>query len=238
MIDPQTLLLLFDPLPDTVFFAKDTTGRYVLANRTLLHRLGMKELGELAGRTTADVFPNPLGANYLAQDLNVIRSGVAMLDVLERHLFPNHNPGWCLTRKFAIYDKHKVTGLVGISRDIGVPAQSDPTWVRLQKMLTDVRSQLGQNLSIAALAGSVNLSIAQLERHFQKLFQLTPRAWLLSVRLEQAMHMLRSNASIARIAADCGFADHSAFSRAFRRHVGVSPSGYQSMLRSNLRPLE
>jgi AraC-like DNA-binding protein len=234
MIDAQTLLLLFDPLPDTVFFAKDREGRYVLANRTLLHRLGMRDLHQLLGRTAADVFPHPLGNNYLAQDLRMIATGTALIDELECHLFPNHASGWCLTRKFALSEAQGVTGLVGISRDIGVPSPSDPTWVRLKQMLNYTRKHLDQEISVAALAVTANLSVAQLERHFHKLFQLTPRAWLLSLRLEQAMQLLQNNIAIAAIAMRCGFSDHSAFSRAFRRHIGLSPSEYQTMLRENL----
>ena len=52
---------LFDCLPDVVFFAKDTAGRYLAVNRTLVQRLGLKEKADLIGRTASDVFPAPLG---------------------------------------------------------------------------------------------------------------------------------------------------------------------------------
>lgn len=229
MIDAPTLLQLFAPLPDTVFFMKDREGRYTLANRTLLQRLGLTDLRALKGKTAADVFPAPLGENYLQQDRRVLKTGSAIVDELERHLFPNHVAGWCLTRKFALREGRHVVGLVGISRDIAAPSQSDPTFVRLSHLLDNVRENIEHRLSVQTLAESANLSVAQLERQFQRLFQLTPRAWILSLRLERAMTLLAEDGTVADIAAQCGFTDHSAFSRAFRRHVGLSPRAYRGM---------
>jgi AraC-like DNA-binding protein len=54
-------LELFDRLPDVVFFIKDTAGRYVAVNETLVRRLGLSGKANLLGRTTCDLFPAPLG---------------------------------------------------------------------------------------------------------------------------------------------------------------------------------
>jgi len=95
-------LELFDRLPDVVFFLKDTSGRYVAVNETLVHRLGLNGKADLLGRTTRDLFPAPLGERYLAQDLGVCRSGREISDLLELHLYPNHREGWCVTTKVPV----------------------------------------------------------------------------------------------------------------------------------------
>ena len=41
---------LFDALPDVVFFAKDTSGRYTHGNQTLLDRLRLTKRAQLIGR--------------------------------------------------------------------------------------------------------------------------------------------------------------------------------------------
>jgi AraC-like DNA-binding protein len=41
--------------------------------------------------------------------------------------------------------------------------------------------------------------------------------------------LLESDASIAEIALNCGFADHSAFTRAFRAVTSYSPSEYRRL---------
>ncbi|HEY1393172.1 MAG TPA: helix-turn-helix transcriptional regulator, partial [Methylibium sp.] len=72
------------------------------------------------------------------------------------------------------------------------------------------------------------LSVAQFERQFVRVMQLTPRAWLTSVRLDAAMHALEEgDESIAAIAQASGFADQSAFARTFRKHVGLTPTAYR-----------
>ncbi len=229
MIDAPTLSRLFDALPDVVFFIKDEEGRYRHANRTLLARLGLKSPHEILGKTAAELFPAPLGARYLAQDLAVVRTGREIRDELEWHLFPNFAHGWCLTQKIPLQDEGRVTGLAGISRDL--PEGGIAALGRLRSALAYAERHLDERLTIAGLAVRAGLSIAQFERHMQRLFDLSPRQWLLARRIERAMPMIESGASVAQIGLACGFSDHSAFSRAFRRHVGVAPRDYARVAR-------
>lgn len=222
-------LALFDQLPDVVFFCKDVQGRYTHGNRTLLDRLGLQRLEQLRGRTAIDMFPAPLGAIYWQQDLRVIRTGHSVLNELERHLFPNHQAGWCLTVKHALTDAGHVRGVAGISRDLKSPSAQHPVYQRLAGSLQHARAHCTDPLTVQALARHAGMSVAQLERHMTALLQLTPSRWLLSLRLDAAMRQLEADRPIAHVAADCGFADHSAFTRAFRRHVGLAPSAYRQL---------
>lgn len=224
MIDAPTLTALFDALPDVVFFIKDRDGRYRHANQALLMRLGLKDEAAILGKRAAELFPAPLGDRYLAQDLEVVQSGIQIRDELEWHLFPNFAHGWCLTQKVPLLEHGKVIGLAGISRDL--PGGGASALGRLQTALTFAERHLDEPLTIAGLAERAGMSIAQFERHTQRLFELTPRQWLLSRRIERALPMIESGQSVARIAQACGFSDHSAFTRAFRRHVGVAPRDY------------
>ena len=220
---------LFEHLPDVVFFRKDTQGRYTHANRTLLLRLGLHSLDELLGRTAAEVFPAQLGTRYLAQDLRVIAGHESVRNELERHLFPNHRAGWCLTVKHALHGAGRVQGLVGISRDLRGPSAQHPAYARLSRSLAHAREHCTAPLAVGALARHAGMSVSQLERHLLALLQLTPGRWLLSLRLDHAVRLLGSERSIAQVALESGFSDHSAFSRAFRRHVGTTPQAWRQM---------
>ena len=56
---------------------------------------------------------------------------------------------------------------------------------------------------------------------------------IIKIRLDAAAGMLADpDKSITDIAADCGYQDHSAFSRVFKSTVGVTPSEYRLMLQS------
>ncbi len=220
---------LFDRLPDVVYFSKDAGGRYTHANQTLLQRLGLPDLRALKGKTAADVFPAQLGEHYWQQDLQVIHSGASMGDLLERHLFPNGQSGWCLSVKHPIREGGKVHGIVGISRDLKGPATHNPVYQRLASSLAWARQHCTDPIGVADLAQHATLSVAQLERHVLALLQLTPSRWLLSLRLEFALGQLASERTVAQVGLDSGFTDHSAFSRAFKRHVGISPRDYRAL---------
>ena len=62
------------------------------------------------------------------------------------------------------------------------------------------------------------------------LYRLTPRQLLARARLDAALERLAGgDASIADIAHGCGYADHSAFTRQFRRSTGLSPRDYRAL---------
>jgi AraC-like DNA-binding protein len=222
---------LFDIVPDVVFFAKDREGRYTSVNETLVLRCGRQHKWELLGRTPLDLFPRPLAETYAAQDREVVTTGEPILDRLELHLFSNRGPGWCLTRKLPIREQRRVVGLVGISRDLGRPDRRDPVYPRLARAVEHVHAHVSEEVRVADLARLAELSVSQLERQFQRVFQLTPHRFVVKLRLERAAQLLEEAGSIASVAQACGYADHSAFTRQFRAVAGVTPREYQRLRR-------
>ena len=232
---------LFDTLPDVVFFAKDTDGRYTHANQTLLDRLRLTKRAQLVGRRTDELFPGGLGDRYREQDEAVLRGGPEIVGQLELHLYPNRAPGWCLTHKLAWREPSRaggrrrdaIVGLVGLSRDLATPGLSHATppatYARVARVVERLQHDYAEPLQIGALARAAGLSIAQLERHVTQLYRVTPRQLLARIRLDAALSLLAGGTSIAAIAHACGYADHSAFARQFRRSTGVSPSAYREL---------
>ena len=236
---------LFDALPDVVFFAKDAGGRYTHANQTLLDRLRLAKRAQLIGRRTDELFPGGLGDRYREQDERVLRDGVEIAGQLELHLYPNRAPGWCLTHKLAWREpvpagsrrRGEIVGLVGLSRDLATPGLSHATppatYEKVARVVERLQRDYAEPLQIAALAREAGLSIAQLERHVLQLYRVTPRQLLARTRLDAALALLTAgDASVAAIAHACGYADHSAFTRQFRRSTGVSPRDWRSLQRT------
>ena len=233
---------LFDALPDVVFFAKDTAGRYTHANQTLLDRLRLGKRAQLIGRRTDELFPGGLGDRYREQDERVLRDGAEIAGQLELHLYPNRAPGWCLTHKLAWREpvpagsrrRGEIVGLVGLSRDLATPGLSHATppatYEKVARAVERLQRDYAEPLQIADLARAAGLSIAQLERHVMQLYRVTPRQLLARTRLDAALALLTSgDASVAAIAHACGYADHSAFTRQFRRSTGVSPREWRAL---------
>lgn len=230
MISADEMQVLFDALPDVVFFVKDNESRYTHLNLTLVQRLGRKHRSEVIGKSTVEVFPLPLGGNYLMQDRRVLH-GEVIENQLEVHLFPNRTPGWCLTFKRPLCHQDEVVGVVGISRDLGQPDSRHSAYERLNLALTYMQAHHGENLRIKTLADLAGVSVAQLERHFRRVFQLTPQQLLTKMRIESAMRLLQDDKSIAAIGQLCGFADQSAFARQFKATVGMTPRDFRTLAR-------
>ena len=85
-------------------------------------------------------------------------------------------------------------------------------------------------LSLDELAAIADLSKFHFLRQFTQAVGMTPGAYLRTLRLCHAARRLRqTRASILEIALGVGFADHPSFSRAFARHMGMTPSQYQAL---------
>lgn len=223
------LVDLFDHVPEVVVFVKDTAGRYAAVNSTLVARLGLRDKAQAIGRTARDLFPPPLGARYLAQDLSVLRSGKAISDLLELHLYPNGHQGWCLTTKLLVRGAGgRVLGLAGTSRDVGL---LDPSAVPLDDLAEAVRlirEEFARPLRVEDLAARAGLSAYQFSRRIRALFGLGPAKLLVRTRIDAACRMLvEAEASIAEIAQACGYCDQSAFTRQFKAVVGLPPARYR-----------
>jgi len=233
-IAPQTLPArdleaLFDALPDVVFFIKDRDGRYTHANLTLVARLGLRNRNEVVGRHVTELFPAELGRGYAAQDRRVLE-GELIESQLEVHIFPSRKPGWCLTCKRPLRAQQEISGLVGISRDLSPPDGRHPTYDRLRHAFAYLQQHYAAPVRMQTLADLASLSVAQLERHFRRVFLLTPHQALNKLRIEAAMQLLRGKESVAAIGVACGFADQSAFARRFKATVGMTPRAYRGLL--------
>ena len=115
----RTLLrTVIDNLPDYII-AEDLDGRFSLSNvaHTLAARVGKSE--DMIGKTAFDFFPPNLAEQWASDDLKVLGSGEALLN-LERTIidaFGKSQP--ILTTKVPIRNVHgEIQGLVALSRDI------------------------------------------------------------------------------------------------------------------------
>ena len=225
----QPIAPLLDTLSDVVFFIKDCEARYAFVNQTLARRCGFKHSEQLLGLTAEHVFPENFGPLYTEQDRRVLSSGRMLADQLELHLYFGNQPIWCLTHKLALHDEQgRIVGLAGISRDLPTPQSTHPAYLKLAAVDAHIRSHFAHPISLAELTAIGGYSVAQLERHCKRVFQLTPRQMIHKARLEEGSRLLlHTDLPVTEIALRCGYTDHSAFSRQFRALTSLSPSQYR-----------
>ena len=94
---------------------------------------------------------------------------------------------------------------------------------KIAAVLSYISENLTEGLSVDELAESVHIS----RYHFMRLFKAqtgtSVHAYVRQRRLMHAAHLIREGMSAARAAEESGFADYSAFHRAFTSAFGVSP---------------
>ncbi|WP_323141150.1 AraC family transcriptional regulator [Massilia phyllosphaerae] len=231
IVDLPTVEALFDPLNDVAFFVKDNEGCYVAVNHTMVRRCGLRKKEDLIGKRALDVLPRLLAQTYTAQDQQVIRSGLPIKTHLELHVYPTRDRGWCLTNKTPLRDiGGRIIGLMGTSQDLGLPDDQHPVYRKVAEIATHIREHCFEDISVTDLVEDAGLSLSRVERMFRRVFHCSPRQFLLSARLNAAMTLIetRPSTSIGCIADKCGYSDHSAFSRQFKAHTGMSPIEYRT----------
>ena len=229
-VDARLLEQLFDQTPDIAFFIKDASGRYKVVNHSLVERNGLRDKTQLIGRRPCDLFPGDLGRLPTAQDAAVLRSGRPILDHLELHWQTPNRPCWCLTTKLPLRDREgRITGLIGLSRDVRAPVNIDDIPVALSKALHVLEKDYAEPLSPSTLARHGGLTASRFARLVKRIFGVTPSQLITKTRLAAASRLLReTDQSIADIALDCGFFDHSAFTRAFRQATSMTPTQFRA----------
>ncbi len=101
-----------------------------------------------------------------------------------------------------------------------------------------IRRHFARPISLAELTAIAGFSVAQLERHCKRVFQLTPRQMIHKTRLEEGSRLLlETDLPITEIALRCGYTDHSAFSRQFRALTSLSPANTVKVVANNNVPL-
>lgn len=97
---------------------------------------------------------------------------------------------------------------------------------RITEVLDMMEKHTEAPLSVDQLAGMVCVTRRQLERLFRLHLGDTPSNFYLRLRLDHARRLLQqTQLTIIGVSVACGFESASYFSRAYRAHFGVTPSG-------------
>ncbi|MDZ8118609.1 AraC family transcriptional regulator [Pontiella sp. NLcol2] len=229
MHSPEQVKLLFNHLPDVWYFLKDYQGRFVLGNDQFVRQCGASTEDEIIGKTDFDFFPLGRAESYVNDDRYVLKTGQSIIDRVELAPDPGNSINWFITTKVPVYSASgEIIGLAGTARDITRAGLALQPYTEMRVVLEYVRDNYAQPIEIKDLAALVHLSVSQFERRFRKIFQISPLKHIMRVRIRAAsLRLTTTNDTIAAIALDCGFYDHSHFTRNFRKNMGTSPKEYR-----------
>ena len=164
----EVLHSLLDSLTDCHVFAKDTESRFVITNAFHFKSLGASSLQDVIGKTDFDFFPRELAQKYYDDEQQVMRTGQAMIDQDERMLDPQGREHWLLTTKTPRRDSDgRITGIVGISRDITARKRNENELAQHKHRLEEiVEARVAQTKE---LADRLALEVVERQRAQQKL---------------------------------------------------------------------
>ena len=105
---------------------------------------------------------------------------------------------------------------------------------QLLPAINHVSKHYAQSITIQELAAACNISASHFMRIFKERLKLTAYSFVEQVRMSHAIEALKSGTtSITQIALDCGFYDHSAFVKRFKKFTGTTPLRYRHQHQTN-----
>ena len=220
--------VLFELIPDVRFFVKNALGAYIFASRPMFMAHGFMNVTELIGHADREFIPKYLADHYVADDRRVL-AGEQILGRIELVTRHRGYPDWYITTKTALRARDgQVMGVFGVSRELGKVSMLPGSCAGLAPAIECIREQYAESLELDMLARLSHTSLRNFQRRFKRLFQTTPMEYLRQFRVGKACQMLvETDATVAAVAVDCGFCDHSHLNREFRRFVRSSPGEYR-----------
>ena len=231
------LVELFSHMHDIDFFIKDHEGVFIAANPSQVQKMGLSSVEKLIGKNDHDLFPNILVLDYSKDDQRVMLSGEPIYNKIELVSDPSGRLDWNITSKVPLYSEtHKVIGIAGITRELAEAATTFLPYQEMNLVIEFINKHYQDTIQIETLANLCGLSISRFEKKFKEIFNINPNRFIIRFRITKACQALtHTQHNISFIAHDVGFYDHSHFSKAFHKIIGIYPGEYRRRHLANLR---
>lgn len=116
--DQMLVNALMASSPDHVYF-KDLDGRFISVSDSLAHSFGCERREDVIGRTDFDFFAESLARAYRIAEVNIMTTGVAVVDAVVKHVWPDGHITWSLNVAKPLRDENqKIVGVWGTNKDI------------------------------------------------------------------------------------------------------------------------
>ena len=172
----------------------------------------------------ADKFITPVLNNAL-QIPTLIRDHPELSACLSQLAKETNSEFFELTAKHLFY---KIWELL-ICQGVLCFAKTNDTRLKEIKTVIDyIKSNYSQKITLAQLAGLVNMSKVYFCRKFTEIVGISPIHFLMQTRIENSCQLLKNtDIGIGNIAMECGFSSFSYYSEVFKKIIGCTPQSYR-----------
>ena len=221
----QQIVHMFDLLPETLFWIKNKDSQIIYANQAFLNTHGFTSLTKVVGKSDEALSPPHIAKQFKMDDKKVML-GELVTNRIELNFRPNGEFAWFSTTKRPLLNqKNEIVGSYGFTHHLERTFQEHSTISAIKAPVEYIRKNYHEDIAIEDLAKLAFLSVSALERRFKKYLSKTPKRFLNEIRLENARRLLvETQQPIMEIAHQCGFSEHSYFSKQFKALFGILPS--------------
>ncbi|MCO6047764.1 AraC family transcriptional regulator [Aeoliella sp. ICT_H6.2] len=229
----ESVIRLFDALPQAYFYAKDRQGRFVKVNHLFLENHGLDDESQALGKTDLDFHPPLMAKAYMDEDQRVMQSGQTLPGQVWPVLHRRRWPRWYVSTKTPLFDPQgRVIGIAGAMYRIEAPEELEKFFQELAPVVRHIDEHYADSISMADMAVLATLSSTHFNRRFKQLFRMTPMQYLRTVRVQAVQRLLTTTQrGMADLAALTGFADQSHLIRVFRQVTGMTPAAFRKRFR-------
>lgn len=226
----ESIIALFDALPQTYFYAKDTQSRFVRVNSLFLENHGLEDESEALGKSDHDFHPPLMAAAYIGEDRRVMESGRPLPGQVWMVLHRRTVPRWYVSSKTPLVDADgTVVGVAGAMYRIERQKELGRYLQELAPVVRYLETHFDEQVSMAEMANLAGLSATHFNRRFRQLLRMTPMQYLRSIRVQAAQRLLiTTSRTLPQVARSVGYHDQSHLTKRFRETTGMTPAAYRN----------
>ncbi len=109
------------------------------------------------------------------------------------------------------------------------PKRKEKETDMIQAMIEYIDLHLDEDLSLETLGEQFFISKYYAAHEFKERTGMSVHQYIIKKRLERCADEIKTGKAVSRVYSDCGFADYSAFYRAFKKEYHLSPKDYQKV---------
>ena len=104
----------------------------------------------------------------------------------------------------------------------------------VRKAVSYVLKNLSGDISLAAVSEACNTTPSYFSTLFHKVMGKTYKTWTNEIRIEHAKRLLEEKEySVIALAYECGYNNHSHFTKIFKDYTGYSPTEYRKLAKTD-----